>query len=182
MKSVFVALALILSNAWAGCALAEEPTGPSGLRPALAGLSFMVGHWSVTQGGHVTETGGTASGSSIITVEASGGAILSRGHTDLFDPSGKPAGSFGQLLLIYPEAGVLHADYSDGAHVIHYTSAVVQPGQSVVFMTATQPGAPTFKLTYAAAGPKGLAINFAMAPPGASAFQPIATGVMNKGE
>lgn len=82
-------------------------------------------------------------------------------------------------MMIYPDGATLHADYSDGDHVIHYVSAVVMPGRSVVFTTA--PGAgPAFRLTYERKGPDSLDISFAMAPPGQAAFNPIATGTVHK--
>lgn len=152
---------------------------PVALKPALAGLGFLVGDWS-SGTGQVPDTGGAASGRSKITVEVGGSALLRRDHTELRDKAGEPAGGFDQIMLIYPEGGDVHADYSDGAHVIHYTSAVVTPGRSVVFSSAAAPGAPVFRLGYTLADPKTLAVAFAMAPPGRSDFHPIATGTLTR--
>ncbi len=156
---------------------ARAQTSP--LAPGLAGLSFLVGVWS-DGNGRVAERGGTSTGTSVITAEAGGGALLRRDHTSLQDASGRPAGGFDQIMLIYPEGGGLRADYADGSHVIHYVSAEVQPGRSVVFASAARPGAPVFRLRYELAGPGTLAVSFAIAAPGASDFRPIATGTLTR--
>lgn len=113
-------------------------------------------------------------------MEANGHALLRRDHTDLFDRDGKPAGGFDQIMMIYPENGSIHADYSDGKHVIHYDSATVVAGRSVAFMSTHQQGAPVFKLSYELTQPETLAVTFAMAPPGQSEFKPIASGTARR--
>jgi len=145
------------------------------LETDLSGLGFMLGHWSSGRG-QVADTGGTSTGSSVIEPVVGGAALLRRDHTDLFDASGKPTGGFDQVMLIYPEGGVIHADYLDGSHVIHYTSAVIDPGKSVTF-AADGPG-PAFRLTYSSAGPANLDVAFSMAAPGSRDFHPIATGTL----
>jgi len=149
------------------------------LQPKLAGLGFLVGDWSSGHG-QVADTGGTANGSSKMTVEAGGGVLLRRDHTNLFDRNGKPAGGFNQVMMIYPEAGTLHADYSDGTHIIHYVTAEVQPGHAVTFTSAVQPGAPVFRLAYELTAPDAMIITFGMIPPGGG-FQPIAVGTLRRG-
>jgi hypothetical protein len=149
-------------------------------KPELAGVAFLVGDWSSGKG-VVADTGGTSTGSSRITLAANGAALLRQDRTNLFDRAGKPSGGFDQIMLVYPEGGTLHADYSDGTHVIHYTQATVEPGKSVSFISAKQPGVPVFKLAYQLTAPDTLAVSFAMAPPGAETFNPIATGTLHKG-
>ena len=144
----------------------------------LQAIGFLVGTW--TGSGKVADTGGTSRGTSTIAPDAGGAVLLRRDHTDLFDANGKPAGDFEQIMLIYPEGGTLHADYSDGEHIIHYTSAVVVAGRSVAFMSATSPSAPTFRLTYDLTDPKTLGVRFEMAPPGQTEFHAIAAGTLNK--
>jgi hypothetical protein len=129
----------------------------------------------------VSDTGGTSKGASAFSLEAGGAAVLRRDHTDLFDAKGKPAGSFDQIMLIYPESGTLHADYIDGQHVIHYTSAAVTPGKSVVFSSADGPGS-VFRLSYELQAPEILGVSFSMKPPGQPAFLPIATGTLKRGD
>lgn len=172
MKSAVLAVALGLLAGAAGAQSAP-------LKPRLAGLAFLIGDWSSGRG-RVAETGGTSTGSSTIEPAAGGAALLRRDHTNLFDPSGKPAGGFDQVMMIYPEGETLRADYIDGGHVIHYTSAVVVPGKSVTFSTTAQPGVPAFRLSHTLASPATLAVSFSMAAPGTIEFHPIATGTLTK--
>jgi hypothetical protein len=169
------ALILALTVLFAGSAACAAPE----LQPKLAEIGFLVGDWSNGQG-HVSDAGETSTGASTVTVEAGGGVLLRRDHTSLFDRNGKPAGGFNQVMIIYPEAGTLHADYSDGAHVIHYVTAEVQPGRSVTFTSAVQPGAPVFRLAYELTAPNALIVTFGMIPPGGG-FQPIAVGTLRRG-
>jgi hypothetical protein len=172
-KSVVLTVAMALL---AGAAGAQ----PAPLKPGLAGVAFLIGDWSSGRG-KVAETGQTSTGSSTIEPVAGGAALLRRDHTNLFDASGKPAGGFDQVMMIYPQGETLRADYIDGGHVIHYTSAVIVAGRSVTFASETQAGAPAFRLSYTLAGPATLAVSFSMAPPGTTEFHPIATGTLTKG-
>ena len=170
-----VAWTIAVAIAAGSTAHAEPPP----LKPALAPIGFLVGHWTSGEG-KVADIGGTARGVSTITAEAGGVVLLRRDHTDLFDAAGKPAGGFDQIMMIYPEAGGLRADYSDGEHLIHYVSTEVVPGRSVTFTSAVQLGAPVFRLSYTVKTPDTLAIAFGMIPPGQSAFRPIATGELHR--
>ena len=167
-------LALAIAGAISAPALAQPK-----LKPQLAGIGFLVGDWS-SGAGKVADTGDTDRGGSKITVEADGAALLRQDHTETFDAKGKPTGAFHQIMLIYPEGGTLHADYSDGeGHVIHYVSAAVTPGRAVVFSGAAQPGQPSFRLAYELKAPGELGVDFAMVLPG-GAFRPIAAGTLKK--
>ena len=149
------------------------------VKPGLAGVSFLVGDWSSGKG-VVADTGGTSTGSSRITVAANGAVLLRQDRTSLFDKAGQPSGSFNQIMMIYPEGGTLHGDYSDGTHIIHYTQAEIVPGKSVSFSTVQQSGVPVFRLTYALASPDTLSVTFGMTPPGGTTVHPIATGTLHK--
>jgi len=149
------------------------------LKADLVGIGFLVGRWG-SDDGKVADTGGSSRGSSVVTVEANGEALLRRDHTDLFDANKKPSRGFDQIMLIYPEDGTIHADYSDGQHVIHYTNATVVSGKSVTFSSAAQPGAPTFKLSYELQAPDTLRVTFGMTLPGQTVIQPIATGTLKR--
>ncbi len=154
-----------------------QPAGPAA---GLAGVDFLVGRWIADAPGKVAETGGTSSGVMTFTAEAGGAVLLRKDHVTLRDSSGKPSGAFDIIMMIYPEAGTLHADYADGQHVIHYTSAAVTPGHAVTFTSPASTQAPTFKLAFTLVGPKTLGIDFSMAPPGVADFHPIATGTAQR--
>jgi hypothetical protein len=149
------------------------------LAPALAPIGFLMGNW-IGDDGKVAEKGGTSGGTSVFAPEVGGAVLIRRDHTELRDAQGKPSGGFDQIMLIYPEGGTLHADYSDGQHVIHYTEAKIVAGRSVVFTSSRVPGAPRFRLSYQLTAAEVVAIDFAMAPPGQDAFQPIAQGHLHR--
>lgn len=174
MRSI-AALAALLAMA----AAPPAPAQPVATQSPLAGLTFLIGDWSSGRG-EVADTGGTSSGRSTITSEAGGAVMLRRDHTDLFDKAGRPMGGFDQIMMIYPEAGTVRADYSDGAHVIHYVSATVEPGAAVTFTSTVSPGVPAFRLAYRLTEPDRLSVWFGMAPPGGGDFRPIATGELRK--
>ena len=166
-------------NAMAAAVLLATSAHAQPLKPALSGLSFLVGDWSAGKG-RVADTGGTSTGTSTMSAEAGGAVLLRRDHTNLFAAGGKATGGFDQLMTIYAENGTIHADYFDPAHVIHYSNAVVEPGHSVVFSTTPAPDAPAFRLTYTLAAPGTLAIGFAMAPPPGNSFHEIEAGTLTK--
>lgn len=154
-------------------ALAQPP-----LKPPLADVAFLVGQWKADDG-KVADTGETSRGTSVITIEADGNALLRRDTTQTFK-NGKPGGRFSQLMTIYAEAGSLRADYVDGeGHVIHYASADVTPGKAVTFTSA--PGAgPSFRLRYELQSPRTLAVQFGMIAPGQITLHPIASGTLRR--
>jgi len=171
-------------KALATFAFAALLAGPALAQPALkaplAGLGFLVGDWNSGEG-KVADTGGTSRGFSHVTVEADGWSLLRRDRNEIIGPDGKPAGGFSQMMLIYPEAGTLHADYSDGeGHIIHYDNAEIVPGRSVIFTSPASPAAPGFRLTYTLKSPRDLGVDFSMLPPGGGAFHPIATGTLHR--
>jgi hypothetical protein len=175
MRGWIAALVLALAATSAEARTAQVKT----LKPDLAPVSFLLGRWW-SDDGKVAETGQASRGRSAFSVEAGGAALLRRDHTDLLDKAGEVSGGLDQVMLIYAEGGRLKADYTDGQHVIHYTSAAVTPDRSVVFTSASG-GAPTFRLAYELVDPKTLSVTFSMAAPGGSDFRPIATGLLKKG-
>jgi len=147
------------------------------LKPDLAGLGFMVGQWK-SDDGKVADTGGSSSGTSAISIEADGAALLRRDRTETFDAKGKSAGGFGQIMTIYSENGAVHADYIDGgSHIFHYTSANVVAGKSVTFDTAPGDG-PAFRLVYELRAPTTLAVSFGLVRSGQ--FHAIAIGTLTR--
>ena len=176
---VFVAFLATCALFTAPTQIALADTPPPQLAPALAPIAFLLGRWA-SDNGKVAETGETSSGLSQFTTEAGGAAIVRRDHTELANAAGNSTGSFDQIMLIYPEGATIHADYTDGTHVIHYVSAKVVPDASIEFTSAARPGMPTYRLTYDGARPGSLGVRFEIEPPGASEFHPIATGTLHR--
>ncbi|HET6970275.1 MAG TPA: hypothetical protein VFH92_04040 [Phenylobacterium sp.] len=171
--------ALVVSLVATSGAWAKTRPAPT-LTPDLAPVGFLLGRWA-SDDGQVAATGQASRGTSSFTAQSEGAALLRRDHTELLDKSGAVSGGLDQVMLIYAEGGGLRADYVDGQHVIHYATAAVVPGKSVVFTSAGGAGAPTFRLAYQLVDPKTLSVAFSMAPPGSSAFHPIATGTLRHG-
>lgn len=159
--------------------LAVPAMAATPLAPEIAGAGFLVGTWR-SDDGVVADAGQTSKGTSIISVEADGHALLRRDHTVTFDKSGKAAEDFSQVMLITPGNGTLMADYADGGgHVIHYVSATIISGKSVVLKSA--PGAgPVFQLGYELKAPDTLTVTFGMIPPGQTELHAIAQGTLHR--
>jgi hypothetical protein len=162
---------LALSSFSAAFAQPAPAPGP------LSGAAFLLGTWTSTSG-TVSGKNQSARGTSSFTSEAGGAAMLRRDHTDLFDASGKALGGFDQIMLVYANGADIDADYTDGTHVIHYTSATVVPNTSVTFATGIAADRPAFRLTYRLTAPGALSVRFEMAAPGGSDFHDVATGTL----
>ena len=156
---------------------ASSTLAQTALKPDLAGLGFLVGQWK-SNDGKVADTGGTSSGTSTISIEADGAALLRRDRTETFDAKGKSTGGFGQIMTIYSENGAVRADYIDGGgHVIHYALANVVSGKSVTFDTAPGSG-PAFRLVYELRAPTTLGVSFGRMRAGQ--FHAIAIGTLTR--
>lgn len=152
---------------------------PATLKAPLVGVGFLVGDWKGD--GKVANTGGNSTGTSHMTVAADGWMLLRQDHTQTFDASGKTTEGFSQTILVYPEAGTLHADYGDGeGHVIPYASAAVTPGRSVVFTAPPSATGPDFQLSYALTRPDDLAVDFGMLLPGSGPIHRIARCILHR--
>ncbi|MEA1676431.1 hypothetical protein [Nitrospirillum sp. BR 11163] len=174
MRVSLVAALMLASTA----ALAQQnppSPNPPTVAPTLAPLGFLLGDWT---GGGKTADGGMARGTSTIKAVAGGGGLLRQDHTDLMGQDGRPVpgAGFDQIMLIYPQDGTLRADYLDGQHTIHYTSAQVVPGESVIFLAEATPATPGFRLGYTKVDGGTLHVKFEMAPPGAPGYMTVAEG------
>jgi hypothetical protein len=177
MRSSRTPVAAAALAAWLLCNVQVDAQTPR-LSPALSPVGFLVGRW-IAEGGRAAPDK-PLRGVSTIEPAVSGQALLRRDHTDVVGPDGAVVQSFDQIMLIYPDAGHLHGDYFDGAHVIHYVDAVIEPEHSVRFTTAPAVGAPAFRLTYEKEADGRLRILFEMQAPGQSGFQTLAEGMARR--
>ena len=79
----------------------------------------------------------------------------------------RPSPSHEDLLVLYPEAGALRADYFDNeGHVIHYRATMANDGKNATFVSEPAPGAPRFRLSYALLAEDRVRVRFEIAPAG----------------
>jgi len=125
---------------------------------------FVIGDW-VGEGKE-----GQGTGHFSLTPDLGGKILLRRNHAELPAGNGRPAGVHEDLMVIYKSsdgksAKAIYFDSED--HVINYT--VIFPRnnrQTLVFISAADPGAPRFRLIYQKEGEDRIAIKFEIAPPG----------------
>lgn len=141
-------------------------------------LQFLAGTW---QGGGKAED---ASGKGVTTFgwEVGHTVMVRRDRTEYSATSQRSAFTYEALMVIYenPASKKIEAQYFDGEkHVIHYKLAPGSPPDSAQFVSDA-PSGPVFRLSYKLANQKDLAVTFEMRPPGGSAFQTVASGVVHK--
>ena len=110
--------------------------------------------------------------------------ILRSSFTEFRATAEKPAFRHDDLMIVYVgEDGAVRADYFDNeGHIIRYTETVTAPNR-VSFTSASQPGAPRFRLSYELAADGILHGEFAMTQPGqADEFHPYASWESHKVE
>jgi len=126
-------------------------------------VRFLVGDWV----GEGSSKAGQGQGAFSFKEELGGAILVRRDHTDYPATNGKPAFSLDVMMVIYAESGQLRATYFDSEkHVIHYTAQSVVPGTSVQFVSAQEPGAPAFRLTYTKTSNDKMSVKFELSPPG----------------
>ena len=103
-----------------------------------------------------------------------GGKVLVRHNVD-----DTPQGRHEDLMVVYRDASGMRARYFDNeGHVIDY--AVAATGPHVELVSDAVPNAPRFKLTYDVRSADELAIDFAIAPPGAAEFHHFTGGTVHR--
>jgi hypothetical protein len=168
MKIIFTAIALLLP--FLSCADTEtEPWTP---------LQFLVGTW---QGDGKAED---ASGKGVTSFgwEVGHKVLVRRDRTEYSATASRPAYTYEALMVIYknPASNKIEAQYFDGEnHIIHYKLIPGLPSDSAQFVSDA-PGGPMFRLSYKLVNAKDLTVTFEMRPPGSSAFQTVASGVVHK--
>ena len=126
----------------------------------------LVGQWQAAGKGSPGEGAGGFS----FAFDLQNKVLLRKSHTDYPAAEGRPAFSHDDLMVIYADERMhkFRADYFDNeGHVIHYTAAFAQDGQTLTFVSDPVPLQPAFRLTYVKSSGDTLGIKFEIAPPDA---------------
>lgn len=135
--------------------------GQSAQKPDWTAWKFLMGDW-VSDGPAIQ-----GSGAFSFRPELDGRVLVRRNRADLPASPEHSSASHADLLLLYPEAGALRAEYFDNeGHVIHYRASVANDGKSATFVSDPAAGAPRFRLSYALLAGERVRVRFEIAPPG----------------
>jgi hypothetical protein len=144
--------------------LAAFAQSPAPAADPFAALRFLIGDWVADS------ASGGGSGWFSFSSDLGGKVLIRRNHSENPPQSGRTP-VHDDLMVIYPDGSTLHADFYDSeGHVIHYAVSSPSPG-SAVFVSAAQPGAPRFRLTYKAAAADKIDLVFDIAPAGQPEFR-----------
>lgn len=142
-------------------ALAAQP--PQSGKDPWSAWRFVLGDWV----GEGSGQPGTATSAFSFHPALGGKVLVRKTHNDILATKDHPASTHEDLLVVYPEGSAKRAIYFDNeGHVIHYTASFSADGNTLTFLSAVEPSAPRFRLTYAKGKNGGLSINFEIAPPG----------------
>jgi hypothetical protein len=142
-------------------------TAPAVLDAALEPLRGLVGTW---QG---TDPDRHSTGELTLAPELGGKVLVRRSRND------SPQGHHEDLLIVFAAPNGLRASYFDNeGHVIQY--AVTVASDHVELVSDEAPNQPRFQLRYDVHGPDELAIDFAIAMPGATDFKHYTGGVVHR--
>jgi hypothetical protein len=168
MKTISTVLVLLFPFL-VGADTETEPWAP---------LQFLAGTW---QGDGKAEDA-SGKGVTIFNWEVGHKVLMRRDRTEYPAMAQRPNFTYEALMVIYenPASKKIEAQYFDGEnHVIHYNLVPGSPPDSAQFVSDA-PGGPVFRLSYKLANQEELAVTFQMRPPGSSAFQTVASGVVHK--
>ncbi len=136
---------------------------PQGGKDPWAAWRFMLGDWV----GEGTGEPGAASSEFSFHPALSGKILIRRNRTDIRATTDHPASTHEDLLVVYLEGSETRAIYFDNeGHVIHYKASFSADGNTLTFLSAVEPPAPRFRLTYQKGANETLKISFDIAPPG----------------
>jgi len=148
-------------------AAAASPAQPPPLDTALEPLRALVGTW------RGADPDRHSTGQFTLAPELGGKVLVRRGYND------SPQGHHEDLTLMFSGPGGLRASYWDNeGHVIQY--AVTASADRIEFLGDEAPRQPRFRLRYDLHKPDEIAIDFAVAMPGAAEFQHYTGGVVHR--
>jgi hypothetical protein len=138
---------------------------------------IVMGDWTGTGSGEP----GKGSGGFSFKPDLQGSVLVRKSHSEYPAIQGRPATVHDDLMIVYAEQGSTRATYFDNeGHVINYTPSFSPDGKTLTLVSDSAPNTPTFRLTYASAGPDVLRINLEIAQPGTSTFKSYVSGVVHQ--
>jgi hypothetical protein len=170
MRMLLVLLIVACSPATTPSPSAVSPdraAPPVTLDAALGPLRGLVGTW---QG---TDPDRHSTGRFTLEPELGGKVLVRHSRND------SPQGHHDDLMIMFAAPGGLRASYFDNeGHVIQY--AITPAADHIELVSDEAAKQPRFRLRYELHGPDELAIDFAMAMPGAPDFQHYTGGVVHR--
>jgi hypothetical protein len=143
------------------------PAAPTPLDAALEPLRPLFGAWEGS------DPNLHATGRFTLEPDLGGKVLVRRNRND------SPQGRHDDLMIVFAAPGGLRASYFDNeGHVIQY--AVTATADRIELVSDEAPGQPRFRLRYDRHGTDELAIDFAIAMPGAPDFQHYTGGVVHR--
>jgi hypothetical protein len=143
------------------CLSAEPADKPSGWGP----IEHLVGDWTGEGGGGP----GQGSGSFSFKPDVQGKILVRRNRAEYPASKERAALVHDDLMVVYrdpPEAAPRAIYFDSEGHTIRYEVQASSASGEVVFVSAAEPSAPRYRLTYSLAGEDRLKIKFEIAPPG----------------
>ena len=143
------------------------PAGPAALDLVLEPLRPLLGAWEGSDANlHAT-------GRFTLEPDLGGKILVRRNHND------SPQGRHDDLMIVFAAPGGLRASYFDNeGHAIQY--AVTATADRIELVSDETPGQPRFRLRYDRHGADELAVEFAIAMPGAAEFRHYTGGVVHR--
>jgi hypothetical protein len=137
-------------------------------------LLFLMGNWVGDGSGKPGEGKGAYS----FAFDLEKNILVRKNHNEFPATATRPAAVHDDLMIVYPEQGMLRAIYFDNErHVIRYAVSVSAAGDTVIFLRESSKTVPRFRLSYVKKGDASVSIVFDMAMPKApDSFRTYLTG------
>ena len=154
-------LAIVSAGIWGN--LRAQPRPPD--HGEWGGLEYLLGDWTGEGGGGP----GQGTGAFSFAPSLQGKILVRKNHAAYPAKQERPASAHDDLMIVYREGPEKHlrAIYFDSEeHLIRYAVEEPPGGGQIVFVSAPEPSAPSYRLTYTRVDANGVKIKFEIAPPG----------------